>query len=235
MTWWKPDPASPRYHLFFNRDELNSRAEEVSPHAYTENDILALYPSDPQGGGTWIGINDKGRSVALLNDYQGTRTSSPKRSRGLLVKDLLHDRELAFNEQELTHYNAFHLCIFEQSSQSTYHHWNGLSLTSTTIDPTLPFFLTSSSYQPEKIIPQRRATWQAIQAQSGNYFDQIKAFHTTLDDLSPATPVMLRDDAHTRSHISIQVTNNTVECSYQKSKLPQLAWEAPRRFSLITA
>jgi hypothetical protein len=51
----------------------------------------AVYPLDPDGGGTWIGINDTGLVVALLNHYGDTprRAPDPRRSRGIIVRGVL--------------------------------------------------------------------------------------------------------------------------------------------------
>ena len=65
----------------------------VPPSLVTVNRLSMLVPRDPQGGGTWIGVNEKGLAVALLNDYQTDYEPEHKVSRGQLVLDCLskHD------------------------------------------------------------------------------------------------------------------------------------------------
>jgi hypothetical protein len=47
---------------------------------------------DPHGGGTWIGVNDAGVTVALLNAHRTDRNGNggSTLSRGLIVRQLLH-------------------------------------------------------------------------------------------------------------------------------------------------
>ncbi len=90
------------YHLFFNRDELRSRAIAREPQALVIGDRNTLLPIDPDGGGTWIGVNDQGWSFALLNFYQGQIPSGELISRGSIVKGALACRSAV----ELDHYLA---------------------------------------------------------------------------------------------------------------------------------
>ncbi|MCX7017196.1 MAG: NRDE family protein [Candidatus Sumerlaeota bacterium] len=54
--------------LTMNRDELHSRAPEIPP-AIRAGDPAWMAPTDSQAGGTWIGVNDRGLAVCLLNAY----------------------------------------------------------------------------------------------------------------------------------------------------------------------
>jgi uncharacterized protein with NRDE domain len=69
-----------------NREELFARGGE--PPRILDGPVRFAAGSDPQGGGTWLGVNAHGVLVAVTNR---PRTDSPPepRSRGLLVRDLL--------------------------------------------------------------------------------------------------------------------------------------------------
>lgn len=57
------------YDLFFNRDELHTRAPESPPERGERDGIAFLAPRDGARGGTWLLANERGVTVCLLNDY----------------------------------------------------------------------------------------------------------------------------------------------------------------------
>lgn len=76
--------------LTSNRDESPLR-KTLFPKKYNDESVCLLYPKDELAGGTWIGISDKKRLVCLLNGgfIKHQRQSSYKKSRGVIVKELL--------------------------------------------------------------------------------------------------------------------------------------------------
>ena len=100
------------YRLLFTRDELRSRAAARPPAIRFARGIAYSAPTDPDRGGTWIGVNDLGVTHCIVNTYGGpigrglrehlvelapvTRArfdvNSPRLrpSRGALVRDLMH-------------------------------------------------------------------------------------------------------------------------------------------------
>ena len=50
-----------------NRDERRDRRAATPPAVHRLQHRTAIYPVDPVGGGTWIGVNDAGLAAALLN------------------------------------------------------------------------------------------------------------------------------------------------------------------------
>lgn len=57
--------------LVCNRDERRTRALAVPPDLTFAGSRPAVYPIDPESGGTWVGVNDCGLAVALLNANHG--------------------------------------------------------------------------------------------------------------------------------------------------------------------
>ncbi|MGE0442239.1 MAG: NRDE family protein [Gemmatimonadales bacterium] len=99
-------PAAEGYRLFFNRDERLTRAPGRPPEPGVERGVRFLAPVDGDAGGTWIGVNEYGLAVALLNRYPsgapgehpwaGPRGRPANRiSRGILVRALLGCRDRA--------------------------------------------------------------------------------------------------------------------------------------------
>lgn len=82
--------------LFCNRDERRTRLPASPPQIHDLSRQRALFPRDPQGGGTWIGVNDAGVVVALLNRRPAIATGGglSQQSRGLIVLELLRSASL---------------------------------------------------------------------------------------------------------------------------------------------
>jgi hypothetical protein len=73
------------YALGMNRDEKRTRAIALPPSLLRLGPRLALGPTEP-GGGTWIGVNDHGVTLALINWYSvTTRVEGKAKSRGEVV------------------------------------------------------------------------------------------------------------------------------------------------------
>lgn len=67
VSW---DTSSTADLLWFNRDEQRSRSVAEPPRQHNLPEGLSvLSPVDPDGGGTWIGVNECGLIVCLLNAY----------------------------------------------------------------------------------------------------------------------------------------------------------------------
>ena len=59
------------YDLFFTRDEQRSRPPAEAPRINEAVEGASyLAPTDPQGGGTWIFVNEHGLTGALLKAYE---------------------------------------------------------------------------------------------------------------------------------------------------------------------
>jgi uncharacterized protein with NRDE domain len=69
-----------------NREEFYARGG--SPPQILDGAVRAVAGLDPQGGGTWLGVNAHGVLVAVTNRARSEAPPRP-RSRGLLVRDLL--------------------------------------------------------------------------------------------------------------------------------------------------
>jgi uncharacterized protein with NRDE domain len=106
--------SHPEYSLILaaNRDEFYDRP--TAPAAFWADAPSVLAGRDLKAGGTWLGIDRRGRLAAVTNYRQGQRESPAPRSRGRLVSDFLTGNagapehvERVRNEADL--YNGFNL------------------------------------------------------------------------------------------------------------------------------
>jgi hypothetical protein len=77
------------YRLAMNRDERVARGAGTAPEAHKMNGIRVIYPNDGTGG-TWIGTNEYGIALALLNWNQPPPSTRMEfESRGQVIPALL--------------------------------------------------------------------------------------------------------------------------------------------------
>jgi hypothetical protein len=82
-------PAEDGFHLAMNRDEQLSRRAALPPDIFTRGALRALYPHELSGG-TWVGVNEAGLALALINWYsQPQRKPGRIVSRGVVIPALL--------------------------------------------------------------------------------------------------------------------------------------------------
>ena len=82
VTWVHEQAGG--YHLFSSRDEKRTRSVALTPELYETSGVRWMAPLDPDGGGSWVAVNEFGFSVCLLNGNGTPGTLS----RGRLVTEL---------------------------------------------------------------------------------------------------------------------------------------------------
>lgn len=108
--------SHPDYSLIVaaNRDEFYERP--TAPATFWPDAPSVLAGRDLLAGGTWLGIDRRGRFAAVTNFRQGQRESAAPRSRGHLVRDFLAaatDPEdyLHRVDSDAAQYNGFNLLV----------------------------------------------------------------------------------------------------------------------------
>jgi len=109
------DPSG-GYWMAGNRDEARWRSAAKPPHVFEHG---AIYPVDPDGGGTWTAANQWGLCFSLLNNYQApTGLARDVVSRGHIITRLVEHNSIASAAQSidqwtLTQFEPFVLLIAE--------------------------------------------------------------------------------------------------------------------------
>jgi hypothetical protein len=80
-----PDGAVLR--VLMNRDERRLRPVAQPPSVHQVGTSRAIWPTDPEGGGTWIAATDAGMVLLVMN-VDGSRRRPEFLSRGLLIPTL---------------------------------------------------------------------------------------------------------------------------------------------------
>jgi len=79
------------YLLGHNRDESVRRPRGIEPRLWVESGRPFLSPRDPEGNGSWIGVNETGLTACILNgaETEPSRLPPVPLSRGRILLDLL--------------------------------------------------------------------------------------------------------------------------------------------------
>lgn len=213
LTWQYRDGG---YELLFNRDEQRQRAPALPPRY--DATLAALYPIDPEGGGTWIALGAEGDSFCLLNyyqaDQQGPAPSAPI-SRGGIIPELLargtDSVHQALRTLPLSRYRPFVLAHlspdFAASGEVRSYTWDGQELSIAAAEPPL----VSSAVMIDQVRRNRRAVYRDA-CQSGD--DLLSLHRSHWPEAGPTSVCMHRDDACTLSLSHIRVSPSQLAFDY---------------------
>jgi hypothetical protein len=209
---WRAGADGSGYALWFNRDEVNTRAAEHAPRLWPADGQGAgfLAPVDGARGGTWLAVNERGLTVALLNDYGvAWRPAQPSRSRGDVVVETARKEGITavaavLSAEALRNTAAFSLVALEADGARACWHWDGVRLEART-GGQVPDFFSSSSYRTAEVIAARRAGFDR-EAGNGADDEARRAYHFSHDNTRGAESVLMcRPDANTRSVCLVRV------------------------------
>jgi hypothetical protein len=105
-------------HFFFtsNRDERAERPIAAFPEQHEIGGQHLLFPTDPQGGGSWIVAHESGNIAALLNGATNAHKPEPpyRKSRGLILLDIISDNTpiKAFEDLDFDRIEPFTVILF---------------------------------------------------------------------------------------------------------------------------
>lgn len=218
VSWIHQDDA---YHLLCNRDELHTRKPAHRPRVHERSGVRFIAPIDGDHGGSWIGVNEFGLSLCLLNRYQDGEQSATgsKKSRGLLLTALMtspsraevHDSVLA---TDLSRFQPFTLIALEPQKKALVFHWTGGDRVSD-LDGDAAMPLTSSSYDPVGARESRQYCFERLTIASDKTADLLFRFHASHEpERGPYSTCMHRDDARTVSFSWIRVGAGKIEFCY---------------------
>lgn len=212
-------PHDDGLRMMCNRDERHDRPPAHAPQPYCVGRRRAVFPVDPAGGGSWIGANDAGLAVALLNG-SGAATASQPISRGLVVTRLLECSDLrdvaaALDRLNTALYRPFHL-VAVQSLRGIAATVQGGRLTARLLDLAAPSMRTSCSVNGPRASAARHALFRRIVRRAHDGLHAQRAFHTHRWAARPDISVtMVRPDAQTVSRTWIDLNRRGIAVSYE--------------------
>ena len=226
-------PLEDGFRVRCNRDERRERVEALPPRWTAAGPGAALFPEDPESGGTWVGVNDRGLAVALLNRTAGrgrVPRQRPRQSRGLIVPRILAEGSL---EHAITSTTALDASEFDPFRLVLVHGGRAALVTSDGCHLAVarsrlshPMMVTSSSLGDAFVHRPRRRLFSRLLAEKATWLDGQRRFHQHQWPRRPEVSVrMERADARTVSHTAIDVRGGRVALAYVP--LPQLRRNGP--------
>jgi hypothetical protein len=217
-------PHQTGIRVMCNRDERRSRPAALPPQVHDLGGRRAAFPVDPQGGGSWVGVNDAGIGVTLLNVSGPSHSSrqEPKRSRGLIVPEILWCGSLSNVLDTVASLDA-RLC--EMFQLVVTHGFTVVDATGDGVRTVIrrqitvdtPLLFTSSSLGDALVEAPRQQLFQrmVVERRSGWLRGQER-FHRHQWPSRPEISVrMERDDALTVSRTVVDVTRERRSLSYE--------------------
>ena len=208
-----------------NRDERRTRRPALSPSRRRIGSRAAVFPVDGDRGGTWIGANDRGLVVALLNASAAPApradVTSGCGSRGVIVPMLLGCARLpdllaAAWTIDRRRFPPFRILAVQGSSvaivTSGPRMWRVRSMTLAA-----PLMLTSSSLGDALVdAPRQRLFARLMAARRDQWLDAQRRFHQHRWTHRPHLSVLMaRPDARTVSRTVVDVTRGCVTLGYE--------------------
>jgi hypothetical protein len=240
-------PGLPRggYLLATNRDESPRRRPALAPFAAEIGGRLVLAPRDGDAGGTWIGVDESGFALTVLNGDRPAAAPAPAEpiSRGTLVMELLERRtprevmdelrrRAARGEMRFKPFKLVAVAPGEGGAEARLWRaeWDGKALAFSEHDG--PQIVTSSSFEPEEVERRRGrafAEWMervgpklrdAASAEDVDALaDELHEFHASHAPGAPGgdaySVCMHRTEARTVSSMLIAVGADDVRMDYQ--------------------
>ena len=215
------------FELFFNRDEQRKRPEAEVPKLWkSEGEGLCFFaPIDPQGGGSWVFVNELGLCAAILNDYGPDTADVPDsrgsfRSRGRLLLDLAastDSMDCVHRLQSLVTqdcYQPFIVLVLDAKGLCRIRRWNGTDLQ--VVERPCSPLLTTSSVNAARVEQIRRDAFeQAVTDLAAPDSDGLQTFHRWHDARFPeASVLMSRADARTVSMTRVQFDAGRASMDY---------------------
>lgn len=219
VTWRHSEEG---YDVLFNRDELKTRKPALPPRPNECYGVRYLAPVDGNAGGAWIGVNEFGVCLTLLNFYEVAQCEekSDYVSRGRLLVSLLNIASRAevisrIQNADLGSFQPFILLAFSFDTQVSQFISDGRDLTHNEIGAShLP--ITTSSFANRQVAAQRRRCLQEFKSEPGEFsVEELLRFHRSHVPFAGAYSVcMHRDDAHTVSFSHVIVRRTQIEFHY---------------------
>ncbi|HVT81305.1 MAG TPA: NRDE family protein [Phycisphaerae bacterium] len=208
------------YDLFFNRDERDARATEQPPTRAHRDGVAYLAPRDGEHGGTWLGVNQRGVTICLLNDYTSRwapPSGQPSHSRGHVVTACMaaerhSDVLAAVQSQPLERTGAFRLLALTPEEGALVLHWRGTHLVRHEA-PVSP--LSSSSHATTRVVRDRLRRYSVMVSAHPPLPETLAKYHRQHSPSARASSVLMRrSDAATRSLIHVTVRPDRVCLTY---------------------
>lgn len=210
------------YALGMNRDEQRTRATAKPAARHRLEDRDALFPSEP-GGGTWIGVNDSGVTLALINWYSvAARVQARAVSRGEVVRWTLRFNSpglvsSGLEELCLAKLNPFRLLgVFPAVQAVVEWRWNLRGLERLVHTWQTNTWISSGFDEPGAQRTRLQKFTEMLRQRSAKTTGWLRRLHRShAPQRGPYSTCMHREDAATVSYTEVAVSNRSATLRYK--------------------
>lgn len=213
------------FRMACSRDEQHGRSPEIPPQPRDLAGVQTLMPIDPASEGTWVGVNEHGLALTLLNYNLPKPPTDRDRSRGQVIPSLLHvasvDEVVAKAESiQAERMMPFRLVACDGKSLLL---WRGTeSIEQAEVEPWSgqPVMFTSSGLGDHLVEGPRRALFDDWFGDDASvYAEEQAAFHRhQWPGQAHLSVCMHREDARTVSYTVVDVRPNGVAMLYHPDR-----------------
>jgi hypothetical protein len=216
-------PTADGYVVGMNRDEKLTRARAIPPMRLDLPRATALFPREGSGG-TWIGCNNHGNLLALLNwnDVTPPFGGAAVRSRGVLIPELIGGDDLAdtqarFARLDLKEVAPFRLVgAFFKESLIMEWRWDGLRRQELNFAWRKRHWFSSSVSDALAQRERGRACEKAERDSSLDLVSWVRNLHQSHDPVpGPFSICVHRKDAATVSYTEVRLSGEGSSMSYR--------------------
>jgi Transport and Golgi organisation 2 len=227
-------PKADGFLVAMNRDEQRSRMAALPPTLHRCGELDAIYPSE-QGGGTWIGANERGVCAALINWYTLPQCREPSFSRGVIIPRLLacqssEEMQRIVQSLPLEQLNPFRLFLIRGASEEVTEYRCEKSGPERLNHPWITGHWFSSGHDEVTASRVRGETChETSKARDAGTASWIQRLHTSHNPvIGPDSICMHRNEAQTVSMTMVDVSANSVSMSYHDGPPCESAKENPK-------
>ncbi len=222
-----PGEGPGAFRFACNRDELRTRRPARPPVEGRFGPRTGMHPVDADAGGTWIGVNDAGLVLSLLNLNlpDPPPLAGPLRSRGAIIPSLLHHEsvETALADAmavDPAGQKPFRLVLADRRERALLRGDGRRVELLERSGHAGPFMVTSSGLGDHLVEPPRRQLFERMLLAAGLDPESLPAaqdaFHRShWPDRGHLSVSMVRPDARTLSHTLVTVSPAGVSMAYR--------------------
>ena len=214
-------PFAGGFRVACNRDELRTRPHALRPIIHRDMTTTSIWPVDPVSSGTWIGVNDAGLVLVLLNrsNRHTRQTTSALQSRGTIIPRLIQQFTVQKVIEDALRLDPSRFAPFTLVAMDRE---RGLSIAMSAARTTLcshdlsrPHLFTSSSLGDDLAARVRGPLFATLVERSRDTLAGQAAFHRHRWFERPEISVrMARSEAATVSITTIDVRDRRIRMAY---------------------
>jgi len=213
------------FRMAASRDEQHGRAPALPPQHRQINGTQTLMPIDPASEGTWVGVNEHGLAITLLNYNLAEPPTGRDRSRGTVIPHLLTassvDEVLALAQAiERERMKPFRLLACDGSTLLLWRSTEPIEKSERSAWTGEPVMFTSSGLGDHLVEGPRRELFEGWFGQDADtHADEQLAFHRhQWPGREHLSVCMHREDARTVSYTTVDVMGDRMDMMYHPDR-----------------